>query len=88
MFLSLSLSQSNVERYVAAHSFCIAKAETMCLPEIAAFWQAIANQYKFLYQWEIRLLEERERPFSSHPLPSRGTVIDLATRVARVHLHA
>jgi hypothetical protein len=50
MFLSLSLSRSNADRYVAAYSTCIAKAETIRVPEIAAFWQAIANQYKFLYE--------------------------------------
>jgi hypothetical protein len=28
------------------------------VPEIAAFWQTIANQYKFLYERESRMLAE------------------------------
>jgi hypothetical protein len=59
MFLSLSLSQSNAERYLAGYSGCIAKAETIHLPEIAACWRAIAGQYKFLHEREIRLLNDR-----------------------------
>ena len=59
MFLSLSLSQSNVERYVSAHCICAGKAQTIRVREIAAFWQELANQYKFLYERERRLLAER-----------------------------
>jgi hypothetical protein len=56
MFLSLSLSQSNADRYLAGYSDCIAKAETIHLPEIAACWRTIASQYKFLHEREMRLL--------------------------------
>jgi hypothetical protein len=44
---------------LAGYSHCTAKSETIRVPEIAAFWQAIASQYKFLYERERRLLAER-----------------------------